>query len=105
MGSDKHPLGAQPPTSLRYVVAYKGRRQDLAPDMKEMLQRLLVNNICPVDVQRVFETTYPDGPLVTLQDLANMAKDLGNRGGSDDADRLLEMLHDEARKEDGWFIR
>ena len=87
------------------LVAYSTRKQHLTNEMKVFLERLLANNITPVDVQRVFETSYQDGPIVTVQDLANMAKHLGMRGGSEDANALLQLLHDRARNDSRWFIR
>lgn len=88
----------------KLLAAFNNRMKDLIPQMKTFMENLLSNNISPTDVHRAYTATYPYGHVVTLQDLANLQKVVGCRGGNEDAKELLNRLHVEATKDPQWFI-
>lgn len=91
--------------SSEHVSSYRKRRQDLTLEMTSFMGKLLASNVAPSDVHRVYRVTYLDGLIVTMQDLANIQKVVGCRGGSEGARNLLNLLHDEAEKDPRWFIK
>ena len=84
--------------------AYSSRHHQLTDEMKAFIQPLAAVNSPPADILAAFFERFPDGPMLTAQDIINKFGPT-NSGQAGDAQRLMEMLYDRASKEPGWIIR
>ena len=85
------------------VQNYKNRMEALTDDHKETIRDMSTVGITPEDILCVLRLKFPDLPMLTAQDIANIRPPSG--GGSSDAWNLLEKLQEFQSQDSRWFVR
>ena len=83
---------------------YSTRHQSLTGEMKDYIITLARGHIPPSDILTCYLAKFPHGPPITSHDIKNLSRGV-TFGGSQDAQRLLEILHLEHQKDPDWFVR
>jgi hypothetical protein len=85
------------------LMAFQNRSKQLSEDMKDFVRSLAGVHIPPEDILSSFRIKFPDGPLITAQDVKNMTPPSG--GGSKDASNLLDRLLHLQEQDNIWLVK